>query len=64
MDMAGENKVKEGKHKVSIRSHTALSWELQRTFHQVTLEDWKQVSSQKPRRGSLWPTEQGSVTRH
>jgi hypothetical protein len=64
VDVAGENRVKEGKHKVSTRSYMALSQELQRTFHQVTLEDRKQVSSQKPRRGSLWPTERGNVTRH
>lgn len=38
-----------------------MSQELKRTFHKVTLEEQEQVSSQKPRRGSLWPTEQGAA---
>lgn len=38
-----------------------MSQELKRTFHQVTLEEQEQVSSQKPRRGSLWATEQGAA---
>lgn len=62
MDMAGESKSKGRKAQSEYKIIHGSVPGAAENFQQVTLEDQKQVSSQKPRRCSLWPTEWGSIT--